>query len=461
MLTKQLAAFVFLSASCLPCLGAEPEYAIVVSRATHDDASWQKVVAALNAKYRARVIVYDQLAASRKPLTKLFPRYACFVATSAEATRTFVAQVHQLTRRLDDDPYTDLQWGVLTGFDAANALEIAQHTEPLTVRRVAAGTEVALEKCQEGKWYCELNKNKLVRKPPGGIPREEVGPADTTQALVDTLNHEEPDLFVTSGHATERDWQIGFRYRNGQFRSRGGQLIGVDTREKEFPIQASNPKVYLPIGNCLMGHIDGPDAMALAWMNSAGVRQMIGYTVLTWYGYGGWGCLDYFVEQPGRYTFTEAFFANQHALVHRLETEFPQLARRNPPPGERTASNDGGGLLHDRDVVVFYGDPAWQATMAPGDLAWEQTLSENDGIFSLEIRPKLGTDTFQPVNTNGSQRGWRPIVHFLPFRVKDIQLISGQDLKPVVTDNFVLVPNPRECDPTKEYRIEFRAARVR
>ncbi len=80
-----------------------------------------------------------------------------------------------------------------------------------------------------------------------------------------------------------------------------------------------------------MGHIDGPDAMALAFMNSAGVRQMMGYTVPTWYGYGGWGCLDYFVEQPGRYTFVEAFFANQHALIDRLETNFPDLARLDTP----------------------------------------------------------------------------------------------------------------------------------
>ena len=72
-------------------------------------------------------------------------------------------------------------------------------------------------------------------------------------------------------------------------------MSGVTTTGEQFEIRSNNPKVYLPIGNCLMGHIDGPNAMALAWMNNVGVRQMIGYTVLTWYGYGGWGVLDYFV----------------------------------------------------------------------------------------------------------------------------------------------------------------------
>ena len=51
--------------------------------------------------------------------------------------------------------------------------------------------------------------------------------------------------------------------------------------------------------------------------NLAGVRQMIGYTVPTWSGYAGWGLLDYFLEQPGRFTLCEAFHANGHALVHR------------------------------------------------------------------------------------------------------------------------------------------------
>jgi zinc protease len=208
-------------------------------------------------------------------------------------------------------------------------------------------------------------------------------------------------------------------------------------------------------------------------MNSAGVRQMMGYTVPTWYGYGGWGCLDYFVEQPGRYTFVEAFFANQHALIDRLETNFPEIARRDTPPGlwpssdftlseaakkARLSNDDGVGLLHDRDVVALYGDPAWSATLAPGKLSYEQTLTEvSAGLFALEITPLLGEKSFEPVNQNGSQRGWRPFVQFFPKRLKDIEIIAGQELSPVMTDNFALIPNPKICDPNKTYRVEFKA----
>ena len=38
-------------------------------------------------------------------------------------------------------------------------------------------------------------------------------------------------------------------------------------------------------------------------------------------------CLDYFFEQPGRFTLAEAFYANHQALLHVLETKYPDLAK--------------------------------------------------------------------------------------------------------------------------------------
>ena len=455
---------------------AKRDYLIVVSQATASDATWEQVCAALEKKYAGRTqrAMYEKdVSETLVVCQQLRPRYVCFVATPKEAGRQFVADVHRLVRKSDDDPYADALWGILTGYDAENALAIANTNAPLTVKRVAAGTEVALERCVEGLWYCELEKNRLVRKEAGGQAQREQGPDDTTQALADTLNEYHADAFVTSGHATERDWQIGFRYRNGTFQSKAGELFGVDSAGQRIPIHSDNPKVYLPIGNCLMGHIDGPDAMALAFMNSAGVRQMIGYTVPTWYGYAGWGCLDYFVEQPGRYTFAEAFAANEIALVHRLEAYFPELVPVETPPGAflhsrievgaaaksaGLSAQDGMGLLHDRDVVVFYGDPAWEARLAAGKLAYEQTLTQrDDGAYVFEIKPLAGEKSFEPVNTNGAQRGWRPMVAFFPQRLKNLEVIAGKDLQPVLADDFLLVPNPRKCDPAKTYRVVFSA----
>jgi zinc protease len=424
-------------------------YAIVVSEATHADAGWQSVVGALVKKHHGKVVTYRK--EPQEALSTLqadFPRYTCFVATPKEAGRAFVAAVHQLTRAYDDDPYTDTRWGILTGYDTANALAIAEYAEPLLVHKVLSGTDVELEACVEGMWYDELVKNRHVRKEKGGKQEELQGPDDTTEVLVEALNEYHPDLVVTSGHATERGWQIGFRYENGFFQCRNGQLFGRDTQKKEYSVDSPNAKIYMPIGNCLMGHVNGPDAMALAWMNSAGVKQMLGYTVSTWFGYGGWGVLDYFVEQPGRYTFQEAFLANHHALVHRLSDT-------------ALAPRDRKGLEYDRDTVAFYGDPAWEARMEPGPLWYDQTLTEKDGMYTLTISPNRGDESFDTVNANGSQRGGRPFVSYLPQRLKDVNVVAGEDLAPIIADDFILVPRPSTCDPERTYRVVFTGSPVR
>ena len=301
----------------------------MVSRTTRDDPQWQAVVDALVAKHGAQVIVFDTSVDEALPeLRRQFPRYACFVAKPTEAGREFVIAVNRLTRRLDNDPYTDVLWGILTGYNAECALRIAQYDKPLVIHRVAAATEVELSLCDEGVWYSELDRTKAVGKKAGEEPHPVKRRADSTKYLVDALNKYHADLFITAGHASEHDWQIGYNYRNGAFGCQDGHLFGEDTNGTKWPVDSDNPKVYLPVGNCLIGHIDGPDCMALAYMNRAGVKQMMGYTVPSWYGYAGWGMLDYFLEQPGRFTLAEAFFANQQALIYRLATCFPGPRRR-------------------------------------------------------------------------------------------------------------------------------------
>jgi len=440
-----VAAAALLAPFALPAAAAAEGYAIVVSEATLADPAWREVVGALEAKYRDRpisTVTWRQSPEeSLDALRERRPRHACFVARPEEATRRFVIAVHGIGRRIDDDPYGDVLWGILTGFDAADARLIATTAEPLVVRRVTSGTELAMDRVVEGVWTSELERNRMVVKEAGGDAREDRGPDDTTSALAGRLNDGVTDLFVTSGHATERDWQIGFRYRNGVFRSGGGRLWGVDTAGTRIAIESPNPKVWLPVGNCLAGHIDGADALALAFIHSAGVRQMIGYTVPTWFGYAGWGMLDYFLEQPGRYTLCEAFHANDHALVHRLETGL--------------APGDAEGLRHDRDVVAFYGDPAWEARMAPGLLSFDQRLTVEGETHVLEIVPRAGAASFAPVNVNGSQRGQRPIVQWLPRRLAAIEVVEGARWNPIVTDDVIVVPLPPEGHE-EPVRIVFR-----
>ncbi len=143
----------------------------------------------------------------------------------------------------------------------------------------------------------------------------------------------------------------------------------------------------------------------------------------------------------------------------RLETEFPEIARENPEPGKTRGRGDGAGLLHDRDVLAFYGDPKWDARLAAGPLRWEQALVEKDGNWTLTITQKAGADTLKPVNKNGTQRGNRPIVAMLPRRISSkVEIESGADLKPVITDDFVLVPLPAG-EVNEKYEVVFREVR--
>lgn len=446
-------------------------YAVVSSSKTAADPEWAEVIDELLQKHDGFALAYQQDPAELgAALAERRPEYTCFVATPEEASREFVSKVHSLTRTLDADPYGDTIWGILTGFDAANALRIARHSEPLIVHNVASGTEFAMEMVDRGIWFSELEAGLYVEKESGDKPRRQSGPADSTAAIVGCLNEQRTDLFITSGHATERDWMLGFRYNNGFFKCRPGQLFAIDTQKQTTDIVSTNPKIYMPIGNCLMGHIDSRDAMALAWMNSAGVMQMLGYTVPTWYGYAGWGCLDYFLEQPGRYSFAEAVFANHQALLHRLYTHFPEANEATAADatlapnaaGQRAGltSQDARGLVFDRDVLAFYGDPAWQARMAPAPLPFEQSLTYvRDGDapvrYTLIIAPNQGAGSFQTVNDNGSQRGGRPFFARLPIRIDAVEILAGNEYQPIVTENFILVPRPGKESPAESIKILF------
>ena len=50
------------------------------------------------------------------------------------------------------------------------------------------------------------------------------------------------------------------------------------------------------------------------------------------------------------------------------------------------------------------------------------------------------------MNKNGVQRGGRPVFQFLPRRIhpEKVKILSGSDLQPVISDDFILVPLPQK-----------------
>lgn len=459
LIVTLITALISVSALSIAQENTKPGYAIVVSGDTLKDEKWSEVVTALKAKYKDQYKVSvigwsGSVIASVKTLREVQPKYICFVAPWKEANKEFVQACHVLTRKLDEDPYTDAIWAVLTGFDASDALRIIA-APALTVDSIAAGTGVSLKYFDSGIWYSESDKNRYAVKESGKEPViHNDGPDDTTKAIAEAIGKN--DLFITSGHASQRDWAIGYSYRNGRFVSQDGQLYGITSTGDKFPINLENSKIHLASGNCLIGQIDGKDCMALALIHTGGFNTMIGYLEPTWFGYMGWGIQDYYVEQPGRFTVAEAFFANNQAIAFHLERLLPGYGSINTQEEadalkekyEKLSDSDKHffqGLSFDHNKVAIYGDPAWQTALKTQDSGWKQELTSeavegNKTQWTLTITPLKGAESFKLVTANGSQRGGRPIFQFLPTKVGKAEIADGNPLNAVVTDNFILLP---------------------
>ena len=456
--------------AAVPTVRIDPRgnYAVAVSEATLARPEWRQVVDALKANYAAEVIVFPEGRPQNAlpELKRVFPAYVCFVARPEECGRAFVVAVSRLTRQLDDDPYGDVLWGILTGYEAGDALRTACEAGPLVIRSGATSMGPdRLSRLASGFASNEDRVTDFWTKEEGcaTVVHSAVSP-DAARALAEAFNARHPDVLYTSGHATEHDWQIAYNLPGGAFRCEEGNLFALSTDGSRYPISSPNAKVYLPVGNCLIGHIDRRACMATAWMHAGGVRQMIGYTVVTFYGYMGWGTGMLF--EDGRLSLSEAFFLNNQALLHQLATRFPHLLGALPETydgndigawAERYAKGGEGalGLLWDRDTVAFYGDPAWAASYPCRTPTVGYRLEETDGAWTLRVTVLRAGGWSDP------KWGVRPFLALLPERVTDIREVTcdGPE-KPVVTDRFVLVPLPGERRSGETLKVTFSARSV-
>ena len=442
-------------------------YAIVSSKKTSEQ--WQKAVLSLRDKYAAKwqdkihVIQFeDDVKGALPELRRLRPSFCCFLAIYSECSEQFVRSIHSLTREIDpSNPYTDTLWGILTGQEEEDVI-CTIHQDPLRVRRVLGGTSLNLGKFESGVWYSEGEQGVAFRKKLGSeTVSKESCPPDATIDIVaelssdrDEQNDKGVDMIITSGHATEHDWSIGYSFPSGKLIPLDGNLVGLTLKGEVAPVQCNkNPKIYSACGNCLMGHITEKNCMALAWMHSANVVQMTGYINPTWYGYAGWGIHNYFIDQPGMMTFAESFFANQQSLMVKLNKEYSKCF---PKGGDSTLTKDRmtrdyKGLDYDKDSVAFYGDPAYESRLVINRDEWNYIITLTE-LHSAGISPGWSKRQIT-VRSKRSGSFHRPPLYIFPCTMSEFKVIEGEA---IINCRFILLPlEGKEYSADQEFTAIF------
>ncbi|MFC1793592.1 ankyrin repeat domain-containing protein [Planctomycetota bacterium] len=399
-------------------------YAVVVDANTLEHPEWGQVVEALKKKYNAKVFVahYPEVGTVRKALNEYMPWYVCFVAEPEQATREMIEAAAYTMTWLDDDPYEDAVWAVLTGFVAEDALRIV-NAEPLVVRKELSNVwDGWLDWLEEGVSLSSDSDYKFVKNI-GGVKQQLEGPKERTPEFVEILNQDDCDIITTAAHASEHVFLLGYPNTASDGRithNEEGDIYGIDTQGKIHDINMSKPKIYYSPGNCLIGHIDGPSCLSLAWMHN-GANAFFGHIYVQERTCYTWAIAEYFMALQGQYTFAEATYAYWLALrfsVDELPEAYPCCDR------------DGKG-------TVLYGDPAWEArvkrTVMP---AYSQDL---DIEYLAHGRIKITAG----ITIHRKWEPWvvpgvRPVI-LLPFRIREATIEKSDVDKVGVADSFILL----------------------
>ena len=457
---------------------AAKDYVVLASTAVRDDAEWMKAVAALQKRHGAEVFYYEKSPREvADALKAAYPRYVAIVEKPENLGRDFVIDFHKLSREMDDDIYEDFLWGIITGYEASDALRMVENAaEPLVIKgAVSSITELASAKWFDRYGWVDDHERHIwgEKKGPGEPVVRDSIPVDAIHTFSELYKKYDPDLIVTAFHATEGNLVMPFY--EGTFSCKDGKIIATPyaVGDQPWELKAGDKRrVYLPIGNCLIGNVNNTrESMAIAWMRTANLGAFVGYTVVTWHGRAGWGGLKYWLTTPGRYQLAEAFFLNQQDLLHQQYQWYPSLYEENYDFNDfsemsarkrlqevlgREPSKDERGFWHDRDVLVYYGDPAWNVRLqeVPGETDFTVKSKVKGGKCVITIT--TGED-FSLQRMKGD--GWKsehvldlPFSYFFPERLNNPRLAEGQDWDVALDENFLLIYN---CDfaPGMTYEV--------
>ena len=465
----------------------DDSYVVAVSRAVAEDKPWADVAEALRLKHSADVVVYESSPCELlDTLRSLNPRYVAIVEKPENIGRDYVIDFHHTSRDVDEDIYADFMWGIITGYDAEAAMRMVDNsTEPLLIKDAVA----TIMELNSAKWFdnyawVDDHTKGLWGEKRGRhaeIKTDTVAPEQVLRKFTDLYAEFDPDLIVTAAHATQKNLEMP--YSLGNLKPRGGKLYAEDkfTQEEWDLLNSGKRRVYAAVGNCLIGDMNNTkESMAAAWLSGSNASTMIGYVVTTWHGRNGWGALKYWVTNPSRYTLAEAVYINQQDFLHQQNEWYPQLINEKYRYEDKfmeeltTAANrlsevlgrevdlnsaedwDMVGFWHDRDVLVYYGDPKWQINLqsVAGDEDYSVEGFMRDGKYVVRV---VTGDNFSLEKMRGDKFKQEhvldlPFSYIFPKRLSSPRLAEGQEWEVALDENFVLVYNA-EFEPNSVYEI--------
>jgi hypothetical protein len=441
--------------------GPAARYAIVVQKEAAA-GPWGAVVRALEARHAGKTFAYESAPDEVRAAVGTYrPRFVAFVCPPTEDFPKFALVANRFCRALDDDPYVDAIWGIVTGLDPSHALELVQ-AEPIVIRRAFTKTLGAwLDWVPEGDYVTEWTRDRGERgaKRPG-VPFETSSGGPTSDAedaryVHGLLAEDRYDLLIGSGHGGHRDWMLMYPRGSGFLAAKDGRLT-MTAPGVSLPLTATRPKVYWAVGNCLTGVVNTgrnryQDSYALAWMNN-GAKQYLGAVQSTWYELN-WNMADWFLKAEGRYSFAESLFLLRQWSRYLLEEDL-------------VAGRDREGTEFTDGIFVLYGDPALEARV---EKTREPALAESLDVQDLDEGGRVRITYTVKVNFvgEGNKRtaekfdGWRIFATLLPFAVADATVESTDFAKVVVPGETLLWDAGRGLKVGDTRRVTFTASRLR
>ncbi|MEM7248849.1 MAG: transglutaminase-like domain-containing protein [Acidobacteriota bacterium] len=340
---------------------AEAGYAIVISRTLIQDSGWKKIVRELESRHPgAHRLLYQRSPLElRDELARLHPRHACFVLKAEDAARPKLVALSRMARALDDDPYVDMVWGVVSGRDSRAAQAFLGMAGPVPAKKGAF------------------------------------------------LNPPTPLLIVSSQGMPAK--HPGFNVL---------ELLG-------------EAHVHQVLVSLVAGHVGMSEELRLRYFS-----------------------------EPGRYSLAEAAYFSQQDYLRQMALESPKLIDAEieaPDPSDRsaqgesrrTAARDRRLRLAQRDGIAFFGDPAERVHLIalPG-YGWGGQVIQGEtpnrwvlNVISQAARePLSGAPAF-----------------FLPQRIGAPTVRFGEEARPLITDDFIIVQNTAAMKRRETIRVEFEA----